>query len=121
LSLHDALPISAGRGRAAAAWTRHLAGRARPPGRDRGPGAGAAPPRRNRAERDDLRPLLLPTSERALLRKGRRVALPDHRRYRRDRLMTTDDLRTRGAEYRIDFQVMRRQVGEEDFTEHGFG
>ena len=34
---------------------------------------------------------------------------------------TADDLRTRGAEYRIDFQVMRRQVGEEDFTEHGFG
>ena len=33
----------------------------------------------------------------------------------------SDDLRTRGAEYRIDFQVMRRQVGEEDFTEHGFG
>src|SRR5699024_11023132 len=104
LSLHDALPISAGRGRAAAAWTRHLAGRARPPGRDRGPGAGAAPPRRNRAERDDLRPLLLPTSERALLRKGRRVALPDHRRYRRDRLMTTDDrlaeIRARAEEAR---------------------
>ena len=25
------------------------------------------------------------------------------------------------SEYRIDFQVMRRLPGEEDFTEHGFG
>lgn len=24
-------------------------------------------------------------------------------------------------EYRIDFQVMRRKPGEEDFTEYGFG
>lgn len=25
------------------------------------------------------------------------------------------------SEYRIDFQIMRRQPGEDDFTEHGFG
>src|SRR5699024_8160918 len=94
----------------AAAWTRHLAGRARPPGRDRGPGAGAAPPRRNRAERDDLRPLLLPTSERALLRKGRRVALPDHRRYRRDRLMSKVISESRPARYRVEV-VYEEQLG----------
>lgn len=35
--------------------------------------------------------------------------------------MTTDDLRARGAEYRIEFSVQRRLPGNADFTEVGFG